>query len=344
MEGKKKRQQTSIETRKLVIKLHCNGKSLREIGAIVGRTHSTIQKIIYNYGNTGTLKNKCGRGRKKILKDKDERYILRQIHQNPRQSVPELTVEVATRIQKPLSTETVRRVLRSNGLNGRVARKKPFISKVNQKKRLEFAKEYVNKPEEFWRNVIFSDECKINLFGSDGKQIVWRKPNTELQKENLCGTVKHGGGSVMVWGCMAASGTGNLVFIDTIMTKDVFLDILKKNLKSSAARLGMPRVYYFQQDNDPKHTAHIVRDWLLYNAPRQLKTPPQSPDINPIENLWWILKQRMKGRASTSKAIFKEQLLEEWDKIGSEVTNKLILSMPRRLQAVIDANGLPTKY
>lgn len=115
MEGKKKRQQTSIETWKLVIKLHCNGKSLREIGAIVGRTHSTIQKIVHNYGNTGTLKNKLGRGRgwKKILKYKDERYILRQIHINPRQSVPELTTEVSTRIQKPLSTETVRTVLRS---------------------------------------------------------------------------------------------------------------------------------------------------------------------------------------------------------------------------------------
>ena len=96
----------------------------------------------------------------------------------------------------------------------------------------------------------------------------------------------------MVWGCMSAAGTGNLVFIDTVMDQNVYLNILKENLKQSALKLGMPSV-----DNDPKHTAYKVKEWLLYNVPKQLKTPPQSPDMNPIKNLWWILKQLVHQQA-----------------------------------------------
>ncbi len=79
---------------------------------------------------------------------------------------------------------------------------------------LTFAKEYVNKPSTFWKTVIFFNESKYNLFGSDGHGYEWRKKNCELQTENLVPTVKFGGGEVLLWGGMTASGVGNLVFID----------------------------------------------------------------------------------------------------------------------------------
>ena len=62
--------------------------------------------------------------------------------------------------------------------------------------------------------MIFLDESKINLFGSDERVIVWRKPRTELRPQNLKSTVKHDGGHVMVWGCISFKSVGNLVFID----------------------------------------------------------------------------------------------------------------------------------
>ncbi|KAH8288665.1 hypothetical protein KR054_007468, partial [Drosophila jambulina] len=69
-------------------------------------------------------------------------------------------------------------------------------------------------------------------------------------------TVKHGGGSVLVWGCMSARGVGNLIFIDGIMNAEMYLNILKENLHSSATKMGLERDnFIFQQDNDPKHTA-----------------------------------------------------------------------------------------
>lgn len=339
-----KRKETDIATRTMIISMCYRGKSLREIAAAVGRTHSTVQKIVNKWKNEGTLKNLAGRGRKRILTSADERIIVRTLRKNPKTSIPKLTSDVAGTIGRPLSADTVRRVAHRNNLRGRVARKKPFISKVNMKKRLEFAKAYVNKPKEFWNNVLFTDETKINLFGSDGRQMVWRKPRTELQVQNLVPTVKHGGGSQMLWGSMAASGTGTMEFIDTTMDKMGYMNILKRNLKPSVQKLDLPQDYYFQQDNDPKHTAYIVREWLLYNVPNQLRTPPQSPDLNPIEHLWWEVKHRLQTKNPRNKTDLKTAVKEIWESIPSTVTKNLVESMPRRLQAVLDAKGGHTKY
>ncbi|GFV02964.1 transposable element Tcb1 transposase [Trichonephila clavipes] len=79
---------------------------------------------------------------------------------------------------RSVSAETVRRVLRKADYNGRVARKKPLIGKRNRVKRMEFVKELILKLQQFWNEVIFSDESKFNIFSSDGRRMVCGKPNT----------------------------------------------------------------------------------------------------------------------------------------------------------------------
>ncbi|GFT55747.1 transposable element Tc1 transposase [Trichonephila clavipes] len=106
----------------------------------------------------------------------------------------------------------------------------------------------------------------------------------------------------------------------------------------------MENTFIFQQDNDPKNTAIVSKTWLLYHAPRRLETRPQSPDLNPIENLWMHLDTEVRKKNVTSKEILKEKLQEVWNSIDTEITKKLIESMPRRLEAVIKANGKFTNY
>lgn len=336
--------QVDIAVRNLIVKLKSEGKSFREIGKIVGKPHATVQSILNKQKIHGTVENLPGRGRKKKLPVQCQRFIVRKIKENPKTSVPKLTDEVSKIINKPLSADTVRRVLKSDGYNGRVARKKPYVSAVNKKKRVAFAKDYVNKPNSFWNQVIFSDESKFNLFGSDGRQIVWRKKNTELQPKNLQATVKHGGGSVMVWGCFSASGVGNLVFIDGIMNQYTYIDILEHNLQISADKMGLSMNFCFQQDNDPKHTARSVQAWLASNVPNQLKTPPQSPDLNPIENLWSELERRIRKHTISNKNDLKNALQIEWNQIDTQTTQKHVNSMHKRLNAVLISKGNATKY
>ena len=79
-----------------------------------------------------------------------------------------------------LTSQAIRNRLHEANLHGRIPRNKPFISPINRKKRLEWAKKYVDKPQEFWDSVIWSDESKFNLFGTDGAVKIWRKPREEL--------------------------------------------------------------------------------------------------------------------------------------------------------------------
>lgn len=96
-------------------------------------------------------------------------------------------------------------------------------------------------------------------------------------------------------------GVGNLEFINGTMDHIVYINILKDNLKASTDKLGLPGNFVFQQDNDPKHTAQNAKLYLLYNTPRVMKSPAQSPDLNPIELLWDHLERMIRDREIRGK-------------------------------------------
>ena len=125
--------------------------------------------------------------------------MVRKIKKNPKLTSTKIAADLTEELKKHVHQKTVQRVLIGNGYKSRKGSKKPLISNANKKNRLEFAKEYKNKSMDFCDKVLFIDECKFNIFQSDGRIRVWRKANTEFDKNNISNTVKHGGGGVMVW-------------------------------------------------------------------------------------------------------------------------------------------------
>ncbi len=99
---------------------------------------------------------------------------------------------------EPVSAQSIRRTLHHIGLHDCRPRRKPLLKMMHKKL---FAEDKQTKDLDYWNHVLWSDETKINLFGSDGAKRVWRQPGEEYKDKCVLATVKHGGGSVMVWGC-----------------------------------------------------------------------------------------------------------------------------------------------
>ncbi|KAK3512455.1 hypothetical protein QTP70_013003 [Hemibagrus guttatus] len=159
----------------------------------------------------------------------------------------------------------------------------------------QFAEDKQTKDMDYWNHVLWSDETKINLFGSDGVKRVWRQPGEEYEDKCVLPTVKHGGGSVMVWGCMSAAGTGELQFIEGTMNANMYCDILKQSMIPSLWRLGRRAV--FQHDNDPKHTSKATT--LLLKKLRLQKHDRESEDIASK----WRSEEEMEKEATELRAL-----------------------------------------
>lgn len=318
-----------------------NGLSHRRIASLVGVSMGLVSKIRRKLDNPPT-KNRGGRP--KILSEADERKILRDLRSQKFNNAVELKRFINSSLNITISAETIRRTLRNAGLRGRAKVKKPLLSAKHMKQRLDFAKNYSQWTAEDWEKVIWSDETKINRLGSDGREWVWRTPGARMQPCHVKPTLKFGGGSIMIWGDMMTKGVGTVHRIHGKMTAASYVDILSTELPASAEKLGVNTLdIVFQQDNDPKHTARLTREWLERNNIRTLKWPPQSPDLNPIEHLWGILKRSIAGETGSMDELW-EKVQDAWQKIPADVCKNLVDSMPRRIKAVIDAKGGYTKY
>uniref|UniRef100_A0A8R1IYW5 DDE_3 domain-containing protein n=1 Tax=Caenorhabditis japonica TaxID=281687 RepID=A0A8R1IYW5_CAEJA len=128
-----------------------------------------------------------------------------------------------------------------------------------------------------------------------------------------------------------------------IMDRFVYEDILE-NTMIPWARAKLGRASVLQKDNDPKHTTGHIKNWFQRRRVDLLDWPSQSPALNPIEHLWEELERRVQG-VRESNVNQKFDLLEAaWKDIPMSVIHKLLDSMPRRFQAVIEAKGYATRY
>ena len=335
---------TPAAVRELIVKLrHDDEMSIRAIAEHVKRHKSVVSDILAKYDKCNSTTAGISSGRPRITSKTDDNTLVRLSKKDRFQTAASISREVGHNHGMQVSRNTVSRRLKEAGLNSRSPAVKPLISKKNRIARQSFAAKHVVWSDDDWAKVYFSDESKFNLFGSDGKRYVRRSAGERLSKNCVKSSVKFGGGSVMVFGMFSASGTGPLVRMQGKINAKVYKELLQMHvvpfLKSSSSENPI-----FMQDNAPCHTAKLVKSFLQEEEVDVLDWPAQSPDLNPIENLWKVLGERtMKSNPKNINDLWIT-LQAEWSKITPEECSHLVMSCSRRCQAVIDSKGYHTKY
>lgn len=328
--------ETSPDLIEVIMRMHRGGCNSTVIGNATGVKPVTIRSIIARRGQRG---KKPGAPRK--LNPRAERSLLRMVRSNPQATSVELKRQLPM-IQ--CTPRTIRNTLKRNNYRCRVARLKPLLTKKHRQARMEFALQHHGKSVSWWKRVLFSDEPKASSC-SQQRKLVYRLPGTALKPKNINTSVRHGGATTLFWGCFGYNGTGPIVHINGRMTAEVYISILRHHLDAARQKLGLGRVWIFQQDNDPKHTARATSARLRRRRVRTLKWPANSPDLNPIEHLWFQVKRRVKCKRIylNPEVLFKE-IESEWNRVTANDCQELVSPMPRRLCAVLAARGGAIKY
>ena len=341
-----KRTDWSPKRRATAITLRNEGYSYREIAAKIGCnvSPSGVQKLVKRFETNHSIENRPGKGRKRVSTPQTDRYITRLSLRTRKMSAVDINKDLAA-VGIRMSNWTVRRRLIEAGLRARIPRKKPFLNEVQRQKRLKWAKEHAEWTVEEWKNIIWSDETRISIFGSDGVRYVRRRPGEDCLPACTTATMKHPL-SIMVWGCMSRSSVGRIQVVNGILNAERYIkEILEPKVLSSAKDMFGLQKFIFQQDGAPCHTAKKCQVWFKSKKVKVLDWPGNSPDLNPIENLWSRLKKLVAARRPSNKQELIEAVLASWfHVIKAEDLEKLVDSMPRRCQAVIKAKGYPTRY
>ena len=188
------------ETRTRAVVLVEEGYSYRDVGTRLGISHKTVFRLVKKYRETGSIVDKPRSGRPRVTTEREDRVLVRRSLGDHRLTSPELRAKMEDDHGVHVSSRTVRSRLFSAGLRGCVAAKKPLLRDPTICKRLAFAREHRNWTIEQWNSVLWADESSFQLFCGAKRAYVRRRVGEKYSRQCIVPTVKHGGGSLMIWG------------------------------------------------------------------------------------------------------------------------------------------------
>lgn len=321
-----------------------NDWSLQAVADELNVSKSCIFKLKQKWNAVGNVRYVHGGGRRKISTVEQDNLFLDHLRTNPF----ETAVTACFETEFPGSVRSARRRVKGSELRNYAAAKKVFLEPRHKEQRLNFANQFVGRPDDFWNNVIFSDE-KVFQSCHDGSIRVYRPQNSRYEERYIKPTDRSGRFSINVWAWISSLGPGVCWRIGERLTGQSYIRILDNIMLPSVTML-YPQNFIFQQDNCSIHTSRIVTNWINEHNINVLPWPSKSPDLNPIENAWSMIVKNIYNRPGNRH--FRPANAEElwgaienaWDNINVDYTRTLVSSMRRRLQGVIDSNGAWTKY
>ena len=310
----------TVEQRAQIVGMSLAGSSNKSIARAFSIDMKTVARWINRYHLQQNFQRLPGSGRKPKIDKRMARRVGRIVLANRFTTAPDIAHSLGL---EGVSDKTViRSVKEVTGFENYWAAKKPFISEINRRRRVEWCRAHQDMTIDDWRRVLWSDESPFVL-RFNRRRRCWRAHNERYNPMCITGTVKHDV-KLNVWGCFTAHGVGNLYLVNGILEQIQYRNIITTQMIPSVRRLFPEGDWIFQQDNDPKHTAHSVRALFRDMAIPVLPWPSQSPDLNPIENLWSILDYNLRNRRPQNKEELFQVLCDGWNALDRDLKIRLV--------------------
>jgi transposase len=313
------------------------GLSYSTIAEKLGISKSSVGFYVKKWRAGLQIEDIRARGGQPILKNGDKQRLRRLLAANRRISSTGLSHE----LKKPSSSgkfvdiapRTVRYNLRQIGFRNSTPIVVPHRTDTQRRSRLNWCKAH---QEMAWDDVLFTDETSIELERCKGK--IWHPKGSRA----VVGKTKHPM-KRMFWAGISAATITPLYPIRGTINSDAYIKLLDEKVIPWMRRKRTQSMH-FQQDNAPAHVSRKTTEFFKGHRIKLLQWPPNSPDINPIENAWSLLKSRIDIRCPKPLEELEAIASEEWSRIPSSFFENLIGSMPRRIAQVIERDGGKTDY
>jgi transposase len=330
--------QLTLVQRAAIITLDKIGHSRSEIAREVPCSLNTVGHWLRRWEEDHSLEDKERSGRPRCTTDDTDQEIALLSDKTPTLTPKDIKRE----LQLPVSPHTISRRLDEIGLYGRVQETEHELTEFDIQRRLAFANQYLHWTEDQWARVFFSDETHFYL-GHHGRTYV-RRPVGMSHDPKYMRQEKQLHGKVSLWGCICAEGLGHAELYAGSLDSTRHRDILRHSLIKSFRQFYPAGPWFFQQDNVRFHTTPETVTYLHEKGVTPIEWSPWSPDLNPIENLWNVLKARVYARFPQSMEEMEQCIREEWEATDLKFISRICRSMPRRLQLLLDNDGHKITY
>lgn len=320
------------------------GRSQSDIARIMNKTQGAISKILKRYREYGSNQRRAGQGRPRKTTANQDRFLTMQCVRERFTTSTKLQARLSNVHNVRLCKQTILNRLKEVQLKPYEAAIGPKLEPHHRRERLQFAQEHLPWGEDEWANVLFSDESRFCLYSNDRRLKVFRRPGDRYAQCNFKERVSYGGGSIMVWGSISLEAKTELVFVERLTSDRYITEILQEHVVPFAPFIG--ENFIFMQDNARPHTARIVTEYLAETGITVMNWKARSPDLNPIEHLWDRMGREVRAEANPPETLAQLRLTLQriWENMDQVLIRNLILSMPNRCQAVINARGGNTRY
>ena len=291
-----------------------------------------------------SLKRKKGSGGVRKIKKETDVVLKRVVSEKPRITAKEIK-KLHPDLLKDVAVRTIQNHLNKNlNLPSMHAAKKPLLTAAMKTKRLAFCKKYKDWRPDEWDKVMFSDESMFKCIDGGSARVRRPRGSDRYDPKFTVKTVKHPD-QQMIWGCFSgAGGRGGLYFLpkNTTMNGTRYREVLEEHLLPFKDIHGFE---IFMHDGAPCHKTLAVKSFLQENDIDILEWPGNSPDLNPIENVWGFMKRKLRSMDTSSVPRMVKVIKDVWlRELDPEYFRKLSHSMPKRIAEVLQKKGALLKY